>query len=237
MNYPYFALILSLLLPASALYLVVHTPQLVARQIPNVLSNEEILEKAKSITVKVKVGQTAGSGILIERKGQIYQVVTNRHVINRGKSYQILTPDGTLHQAELITTDKEDDLALVQFSSTQDYDVAALRMSSLQLGDKLFAVGFPFNSNKPMLTTGELSLQPDIPLKNGYQLGYTGEIQQGMSGGAILNAKGEVIGVNGRSAYPVLEDYQFQDGSYPEPKLQEQMRGLNWGIPIEKCRY
>ena len=232
----YFALIASLncLLLTSAFYLVVNAPQLVARQISHSLSNEEILEKAKSITVKVKVGKTAGSGILIERTGPIYQLVTNRHVINRGESYQILTPDGNLYGAELIAVGEEDDLAILQFSSIKDYRVASLKTSSLQIGEQLFAVGFPFNSDKSILTTGELFLQLDIPLKNGYQLGYTGEIQQGMSGGVILNTRGEVIGVNGRSAYPILEDYQFQDGSFPEPKLQEKMRALNWGVPIEK---
>ncbi len=52
----------------------------------------------------------------------------------------------------------------------------------------------------------------------------------------VDHARGEVIGVNGRSADLILENYQFQDGNYPKPKLQEQMRALNWGVPIEKVR-
>ena len=55
-----------------------------------------------------------------------------------------------------------------------------------------------------------------------------------MSGGAILNEFGEVVGVNGRSAYPIIPNYQFQDGTYSNKQLQQQMMKLSWGIPIQR---
>jgi len=56
-----------------------------------------------------------------------------------------------------------------------------------------------------------------------------------MSGGAILNASGEVVGLNGRSANPIIPDYQYQDRTYPSQQQQKKMAGLSWGIPIAKA--
>ena len=70
------------------------------------------------------------------------------------------------------------------------------------------------------------------PLKGGYQLGYTNSIQNGMSGGSILNSQGELIGINGLGKYPILGNpYVYQDGNnIPEAKI-ENMSELSWGIP------
>ncbi|VEP13132.1 hypothetical protein H1P_1840007 [Hyella patelloides LEGE 07179] len=235
MNSRYFSLILFLTcwLPVSAVYLTVGTPKLAARQILTSLSTEKILEKAKSITVKVKVGKTTGSGVLIERKGRIYTVITNRHIINRGKSYQIQTSEGNSYEAKLITLGNKNDLAVLQFNSDRSYETASLSGSFDEQGNKVFAVGFPFNTDKIILTAGQFSLKPKSPLQHGYQLGYTSQIQPGMSGGPILNSVGEVIGINGRSANPIIPNYQFQDGSFPSEEQRQQMIGLSWGLPIE----
>lgn len=219
-------------LSTSAVYLVVNTSPLAARQIAP-LSTENILEKAKSITVRVKVGKTTGSGILIEKKGQVYRVLTNRHVINRGKSYQIQTSEGDSYEAKLIAIGEKNDLAILEFSSDRHYEIASFGSSPSERGDRVFAVGFPFDRDKLRLTAGQFSLKPNLPLQHGYQLGYTNQIQAGMSGGPIFNSAGEVIGINGRSANPILPNYQFQDGSFPNEKQQQQMMSLSWGLPIE----
>lgn len=56
-----------------------------------------------------------------------------------------------------------------------------------------------------------------------------------MSGGAIFNNLGEVVGISGRSANPIIADYQYQDLTYPTQQLQHQMIQLSWGIPISKA--
>ncbi|MHC5729382.1 MAG: S1 family peptidase, partial [Nostoc sp.] len=69
--------------------------------------------------------------------------------------------------------------------------------------------------------------------KEGYQIGYNSNIEQGMSGGAILNIKGRLIGINGRGAYPILNTgYVYPDGSRPTESEIKRMRSLSWGIPI-----
>ena len=72
------------------------------------------------------------------------------------------------------------------------------------------------------------------PLAGGYEIGYSNDIQQGMSGGPILDGQGKVIGINGLGSFAILDDaYQFQDGTKASDKQLQVMRQLNWGIPIE----
>lgn len=72
------------------------------------------------------------------------------------------------------------------------------------------------------------------PLEEGYQIGYTNDIEKGMSGGPVLNRAGEVVAVNGMHAYPLWGDpYVFKDGSHPEQSLKQQMVRYSWSIPIQ----
>ncbi|MFM7794717.1 MAG: hypothetical protein ACKO90_43935, partial [Microcystis panniformis] len=58
-----------------------------------------------------------------------------------------------------------------------------------------------------------------------------GEIVQGMSGGGIFVER-DLIGINGRSAHPILSNYIYEDGTKPTDAEIQQMRAVNWGIPI-----
>ena len=196
---------------------------------------QQAVEKAKNIVVQIKVSNTSGSGIIIEKTNNIYKIITNRHVIDRGDKYQIQTLDNHIHKGSLVAVSQQDDLAILKFTSDRIYPTAAINTAPLDLSHSLFAVGFPFNSDRLQVTSGKLLLETIKPLKQGYQLGYTNNIRQGMSGGAILNSAGEVVGVNGRSANPIILDYQFQDGTHPNEELQQQMMALSWGIPIQKA--
>ncbi|MEZ2229784.1 MAG: hypothetical protein ACBR12_15185 [Microcoleus sp.] len=71
-------------------------------------------------------------------------------------------------------------------------------------------------------------------LTQGYSLGYTNEVKIGMSGSPIFNAKGLLVGINGRGKYrdPNFGVYAFEDGSEPTPELLEKMVKSSWGIPI-----
>lgn len=195
---------------------------------------QKLVEKAEAITVKIYAGDNTGSGILLKHQEKTYTVVTNRHVIAHEKSYLIQTPDGVKHQATLLNSSTNEDLALLQFESDRSYTVAEIGNASEQYDRELFASGFPYNSDKLQLSTGKFALQLDTPLKDGYQIGYTNDIQSGMSGGAILDANGKVIGVNARSANPVVPDYQFTDGTRPSEQQEKQLSQLSWGIPIYK---
>ena len=75
-------------------------------------------------------------------------------------------------------------------------------------------------------------------MSEGYGLGYTNEIEQGMSGGPVLNESGQVVGINGRLKYPLqgIDGFTFADGTKPSIKLFKQMEALSWAIPISTFR-
>jgi S1-C subfamily serine protease len=205
---------------------------------------QKLHEYARSITVKVLSAQGWGSGIIIQRQGQLYTVVTNEHVLNnQERSYQIQTPDGRIYEAveDPNINFPDRDLALLQFQSTDvEYEVAVLGDSStLKEGDGTIAVGFPFHPDRAIdtgfkFTAGRISLVAEKSLVDGYQVGYTNEVEKGMSGGPVLNFEGQVIAINGMHAHPLWGDpYIYQDGSRPCPQMREIMERSSWAIPIQ----
>lgn len=210
-------------------------------------SNSIDFEKlATQITVKVIAGKTWGSGIIINREGSVYTVLTNRHVLTPSEHHQIQAPDGQIYRASQILDIPfhGNDLALLQFRAlnTITYQVAQLgNSSSLNPGDRIFASGFPFNTENLSLnphgltlTSGRIALILDQPLREGYQLGYTNDIRKGMSGGPVFHCDGKVIGVNGMHAYPLWGDpYSYQDGSQPNLEEKRQMRHYSWAILMD----
>jgi serine protease Do len=140
-------------------------------------------------------------------------------------------------------------LAILQFNSSQSYPVVEVdTRHQLQLGETVIAAGFPnwqltaanqLTDTRPwgnqafQLTQGKIGMLPSQVLAEGYQLGYTNEIKSGMSGGPVLNQQGQLIGINGRSKFPLsgVKAFQYMDGTYPSTEQVEQMQTLSWGIP------
>lgn len=199
-------------------------------------------EMARSITVRVKVGHNGGSGILIQRSGQQYTVLTNRHVVNVGSTYVIQTPDGRSHPATLLKKIdfRGNDLAMLQFRASQSYEIATLGSTKhLAPGDFVISAGFPLDdapvrSKGLLITVGKVSLLPKKPFVGGYQIGYTNLIRQGMSGGPLLNLQGQVVGINSLHAHPLWGDpYIFQDGTKPAKHQRQTIVQSSWAVPID----
>ena len=216
-------------------------------------TSEEI---ANQVTVRILSKESSGSGVIISRQGQTYTVLTNEHVLEnaRDKDYRILTVDGLIHSSVLV---KEvmfagADLAIVKFNTNtnNNYQVVALGdSSSLSLDDPVYAAGFPnyyfpkdsntveatYNWGRRAfrLTVGDVGMLPLKSLREGYGLGYTNEVVDGMSGGPVLNQKGELVGINGKLKYSLQGEggYLFTDGTKPSQHLFEQMQSLSWAIP------
>ena len=213
---------------------------------------------ATSITVKVLSSDFLGSGFILQQQDNTYTVITNQHVLRAGESpYKIQTPDGKTYQAKVIEnlTSTEYDLALLKFESEEaTYPTATVGSSSyLEIGEPIFAAGFPHSAHSNqdyqdytanqsqnklpgfVLKKGRIAIFLDKALEEGYQIGYTNDVEKGMSGGPLLNSRGEVVGVNGKHAYPLWEAPDFyQDGSQPCPPLQELITRSSLAIPIEK---
>jgi tetratricopeptide (TPR) repeat protein/S1-C subfamily serine protease len=202
----------------------------------------EVQNQAKNVTVRVSSGDNSGSGVLIASKGTNYLVLTNKHVIGRNTKFQIKTVDGKQHTAQLVPNTQIDpnyDLALLQFTSSQKYQLPKLKYDSSPLAVErpIYSAGFPFDSNDIRFTQGEVSQLSDVPLDDGTQIGYVTNkgqkgIRQGMSGGPVFNSDGTVIGINTIGAAPLLPSYKFIDGSKPNAKRTAQYAKSNWGVPI-----
>ncbi|MBD2514567.1 tetratricopeptide repeat protein [Nostoc sp. FACHB-973] len=204
----------------------------------NSLSPEQIRQLAQAVTVKVLSTNKGGSGVLISKQGQTYTILTNAHVINNKESYKIQTPDGKIHTATVISRGNSltgNDLAVLQFQSQKKYQIVALTSNSnVSENQQVFAAGFPDDCKKLVISNGKISLLSTQPLAGGYEIGYTNEIRQGMSGGALLNQAGELIGINGLTNNAILnEAYSYQDGTRPSAEQLQQLRQLSFAVPIQ----
>ncbi|MGD1805176.1 S1 family peptidase [Dapis sp. BLCC M126] len=224
-----------------------------SQQFPSLVSNI-----AQQVTVRIFTDNSAGSGVIIKREGNTYTVVTNHHVIenNSNKLYPVMSGDGITHQATLVSTPQIGnlDVALLKFTSDRPYQVVEIAKTNQPLvGETVFAAGFPnwhqpqssqisstraWGSRAFQLTLGSVEMLTSRTLSQGYQVGYTNDIKSGMSGGPILNSKGQLIGINGRSKYPIagIGAFRFIDGSQPSIEQFKKMESLSWGIPVSRIK-
>lgn len=166
------------------------------------LTPADINTIASEITVRID-GPKGGSGFIVEKRGNIYYVLTNWHVVERVGDYEIVTNDGKRYPIyySLIQQLPNLDLAIIPFSSSQRYRVAIPADANLiELGSPIYVAGWPRSGSSLgqrlfLSTTGTLN-QRQNP-RFGYSLVYTNLVRSGMSGGPILDAEGKVIGVNG----------------------------------------
>ena len=218
-----------------------------------------IVEKiAKEVTIRIFSESAPGSGVTISRTGKTYTVLTCRHVIEgiQKANYRVLLPDGKTYSARLKPSPnlKDLDLATIEFDSDSTYPVIELGDSQRLLPDAaVYAAGFPnqhvenpekiedttdWGSKAFRFTSGKVGLISARSLPDGYSLGYTNEVESGMSGGPVFNDKGQLVGINGRLKYPIqgLDAFTFADGTKPSVEIFQQMEALSWAIPISNYR-
>jgi serine protease Do len=148
--------------------------------------------------------QSLGSGFVIHSSGYI---VTNEHVIDEATDVQVTFSNGEQLKADVIATDNEHDLAVLKVDPGQRKDVTkplqaiALGTSEdLMIGEPVYAIGNPFGYAGTM-TRGIVSAV-DRKLEINETKSYTGLIQTdasinpGNSGGPLINAYGQVVGIN-----------------------------------------
>ncbi|MCZ8225925.1 MAG: tetratricopeptide repeat protein [Microcystis sp. LE19-84.1B] len=227
-----FPLLLSLLLlpvvPVKALS-PFSAPAIVAEDSPDA----QIERSIRQVTVKITSEINRGSGIIIGKKGSIYLVLTNAHVTRGATTLQIQTHDGQTRTASIAPNSllKDKDLALVEFSDTRDYPIAKIRAISPDAELDITVTGYSAETGQYTTDNGKIEQTSDRPLREGYSVGYSGDIVQGMSGGGIF-FEDELIGINGRSAHPILSNYIYEDGTKPTDAEIQQMRAVNWGISL-----
>ena len=148
-----------------------------------------------------------GSGVIISPDGYI---ITNLHVVKNADKIEITTNSNQTFDAELVGSDDQNDIALLKINSNEVLSYATFGDSdSTQIGEWVLAVGNPFNLNSTV-TAGIISaksrnLDPSGRTTQSY-IQTDAAVNPGNSGGALVNTKGELIGIN--------TAIQSQTGSY-----------------------
>jgi len=142
-----------------------------------------------------RVQQSLGSGVIVNASGQ---VVTNHHVIDGASSIQVQLADGRVAEASVIGSDPDTDLAVLKIELGNLPVIRLGRSDFLQVGDVVLAIGNPIGLSQTVtqgivsatgrdqlgISTFENFIQTDAP------------INFGNSGGALVNTRGELVGIN-----------------------------------------
>jgi serine protease Do len=143
-------------------------------------------------------GQVSGSGVIISPDGYI---VTNNHVVEGAKDLSVILSDGTKLPAQLISTDIFSDLAVLKVSGKMPAVITFGNSDNLKSGETVIAIGSPLGEFRNTVTVGVISATGrSLDTGNGYTmedlLQTDAAINQGNSGGALINLNGELVGIN-----------------------------------------
>lgn len=173
-----------------------------------------VYKKASPAVVTVKDGKVHGSGFVVSQDGLI---VTNAHVVEGSPSVvTVVFASGKQLPADVIGFAKGGlDLAVLKIHRQKNLSaLASATVGSAEVGDRVFALGTPLDSdNRDTFTQGNINR---IDRKDG-RIQHDAVIQNGNSGGPLLNTKGQVIGVNTSG-------------------IGRTNSGTNFAIPVSKLR-
>lgn len=139
-----------------------------------------------------------GSGVIISPDGYI---VTNNHVVEGGEDVEITLNDNKKYKAKIIGTDKVTDIALLKIDATDLQTIPFGDSNNLRLGEWVLAIGSPFNL-RSTITAGIVSAKGRSLPSSSREFKIESFIQTdaavnpGNSGGALVNVKGELVGIN-----------------------------------------
>ena len=143
--------------------------------------------------------QGTGSGSIIDKQGNI---LTNVHVVKGAQELTVTLADKSTYNAKVVGTDPDNDLAVIKINALPEklHVVPLGDSQSLNIGQKVLAIGNPFGLDRT-LTSGIISgLGRPLKTANGRTVDNViqtdASINPGNSGGPLLNARGEMIGVN-----------------------------------------
>jgi len=140
--------------------------------------------------------ESGGSGVIIDAgKGHI---ITNHHVIDNASDILVTLEDGREYEAEVIGSDEKTDIAIIKIDAKNLKSIRSAKEDSYRVGDYVIAIGNPFGFSHTVTSgiisgTGRSSGRGD-----GYEdyIQTDASINPGNSGGALINSKGELIGIN-----------------------------------------
>ena len=167
---------------------------------------------------------STGSGVIISSEGY---VLTNNHVVEGADKFQVIYSDGSQQDATLVGTDQYSDIAVLKVSGTMPAVATLGNSDALNPGETVIAIGSPLGDFKNTVTVGVVSATGrSIDTGQGYTIDgliqTDAAINQGNSGGPLVNLAGEVIAIN------TLIIRSSGTGTVAE--------GLGFAIPINTAR-
>ena len=178
------------------------------------------------IESKVAEGVASGSGVVLDDEGH---VLTNNHVVEGGEEIRVsFESEGQMYPAEVVGTEPNSDLALlkVEAPAAQLHPLTLGDSSKMEVGDPVVAIGNPFDLQRTVTSGIVSALQREITAPDGVAIKNViqtdAAINPGNSGGPLINADGEVIGINSQI-------YTGGEGS-------EGNVGIGFAIPINTAK-
>jgi len=175
-----------------------------ARTVSTGQTPTQIYNNTHTGVVKITTDSGLGTGILLDKQGDI---LTNDHVVDGASRFNVtFDSSNQTHTAKLVGTDPTDDLAIVKIDPS-GLDLTPLTLgdsSTLQVGQTVYALGNPFgytNSFSEGIVSG---LDRSMTAPNGFTIAHSiqtdAAINPGNSGGPLLDANGNVVGINAQIA-------------------------------------
>jgi len=147
----------------------------------------------------VEVAEGSGSGALIDTKGHI---LTNLHVIEGAREIRVTIHNGETYEAGLVGQDPLNDIAVLRIAAPAEnlHPISMGNSDRLRVGQKIYAIGNPFGLERTLTTGIVSSLNRTLPSQDKRQIRSIIQIDaalnQGNSGGPLLDSRGEMIGMN-----------------------------------------
>ena len=150
-------------------------------------------------------GTATGSGFVLDKEGYI---LTNAHVVEGAETAGVrFTEESPLVDAKIVGSDLSTDLAVVKIDPDEAPKLSPLRLgdsSKMRVGDPVIAIGNPFGYSRTVTTGIVSALQRQISAPNNFQIDNViqtdASINPGNSGGPLIDARGEVVGINSQIA-------------------------------------
>lgn len=185
---------------------------------------EAAIQKARPAVVQVQVvtssGQGLGSGVILDVRGY---VITNQHVVAGAQRIQVTLSDGVSLAAQLVGVDALDDLAVVKVSTSAKLTAAILADSSkVQVGQEVLVIGNPLGITQSV-TSGIVSALDRAVSTIPDAIQTDAAINPGNSGGALVNLRGELVGIPTSTAI--------------NPQFQTPANGVGFAIPSNRVQF
>jgi tetratricopeptide (TPR) repeat protein len=206
------------------------------------LSEVERIARSVTIEIKLKQNNSVGSGVIIDRQGDLYTLVTNRHVVCGNQrcfklpateSYNLSLSDGQQYQiktSSIKLLGNDLDLAIIRFRSNRNYSVAKVAApGSLKVDDAVYTAGFPFEQPGFAFGAGNAIAVVNKRLKGdsgGYTVIYNAQTLPGMSGGGVFDSNGQLVAIHGYG-----DRYRDNTDVDDQSRVDSKM-GVNRGIPV-----